>query len=223
MQAPDSPTISRPHLPGVSREVPLYLLDSGMHLLMQKFSPLLNRPIFLGPLEIISPELTNILGLLPLPKGTPPAVPCAVTAISLAPLHVTDAVNSPVNFHCRACDHINLPIISVSFHGFHRPYLLCLSLTHLQHPSPHSCCRTQLLLLSPKQSMHIKHLQPPSLHSFLPLVDLTDCRVGKGQRGDPEGEHIAQGCPSATHLLQAPLSLLPSLSPSSPLSLPSLS
>ena len=27
MQPPDSPTISRPHLPGVSREVILHLLD----------------------------------------------------------------------------------------------------------------------------------------------------------------------------------------------------
>lgn len=170
MQAPDSPTISRPHLPGVSREVPLYLLDSGMHLLTQKFSPLLNRPIFRGPLEIISPELTNILGLPPLPTGMPPAVPCAVTAIRLAPLHVADAVNSPANFHCRACDHLNLPVISVRFHGF-CTFPSSLPALFITHPPPTPFPAFLLQNSAPStvsKEIHAHQTLPTSLPPFLP-------------------------------------------------------
>ena len=93
----------------------------------------------------------------PLAAATPGASrACCHHGVRYAPLHVSDVVSFPANFHFKAHGHLNLPIISVSCHGSHLPYLLCLSLTYLRHPSPHSCCRTQLLLLFLKRSMYIK-------------------------------------------------------------------
>lgn len=153
------------------------------------------------------------------------SVPAGITANRQALLCVLDVVKRQADFHSRAVAIYTFPIISVHFHGFHLPYLPCSSVTHLQHPSPHSYRRTQLLPLFPKKSMHIKHFAsfllfssfppslPPPIHSFLRLIELTIRRACKGQRVDSKREHVAEGCPSN------PLSpLLPALPPLSLLS-----
>lgn len=111
------------------------------------------------------------------------------------------------------------PPISVSFHGFQFPYLLCLPLTRLQHPPPHSCCRAQLLLLSPKKSMSLKHIVS-FLPSLLPSVESTDTlydrMIGRRESG-AQRERICKDTCFNHPLAATPRPSSPSLkSPSKP-------
>lgn len=144
-------------------QVSLISQDAPTHTRIQLF---VNAPVFLGACR----------GSL---TGTPPGTRCACYCHGgqVGPLCTSPpslVVKFEASFHSRACGSLKLsPNVHV-LPWLPPPYLLCLPLLRLQHPPPHYYFRTQLLPLSPKKSVLIKHFiffhtalsLPPSL---LPL------------------------------------------------------
>lgn len=153
--------------------------------------------------------------LPPLPTGTPPGTRCACChhSCQVGPFCVLLMwLSSEPTFHSSACRSLNLSSNFCEFPWLPPPYLLCLPPAHLQHPPPHSCFRTQLLLF-PKKSVYIKHFVFLLPHS-LPFVNLIDNlydreRTEQEFKGTAHHRRMSFHHPLAPNLLSPSSSLFP--------------
>lgn len=165
------------HISLISKDAPIHTETQLLVKPPQYFRGLTDSHQHSGPAGCCRDSIRHMLCLLPaqLPGG--------------APLYFTEVVNFGATFRSRACGSLKLSPNFCALPWLPPPYLLCLPLTHLQHPPSHYCFRTQRLLPFPKKSMHIKHFIlflppffPPSMIPSFPPVDLTICMIGQKAR-----------------------------------------